>query len=343
MIALDAVDVALEERRQRRNQAAGNGPSGDPADATPLISASRPMMGGIVSVHLGIEAGAGPGDSTRRAADRVLARLEAWADRLTRFSATSDLAELNAASAERVPVRPTLAALLDWGRVAQTLSSGIVDIAMLDARLAAEWPDLAPDLPADSSPASRRWSIERGSRRSHVVRPAGLTFDLDGIAKGWLADRALRRLAGYPTAVVDADGDLAIRVGGHGQLTFGVADPRERGRHIATLALNGPGAGGMRVFGLATSGTSIHRWKSDGLVSHHLIDPRTGRPARTDVVQATVLGNSARAAEAIAKTAVILRSEAALERLDRADVKAAVLLTEGDEILATPGIEEWLA
>ena len=74
---------------------------------------------------------------------------------------------------------------------------------------------------------------------------------------------------------------------------------------------------GPTAFGLATSGTSVHRWTIDGRSSHHLIDPRTGRPARTDLVQATVLAGSAREAEAIAKTAVIVGSEAALGRLDR--------------------------
>ena len=38
----------------------------------------------------------------------------------------------------RAPVRPTLAAVMDWGREAQGISDGIVDIALLDARLEAE-------------------------------------------------------------------------------------------------------------------------------------------------------------------------------------------------------------
>ena len=48
---------------------------------------------------------------------------------------------------------------------------------------------------------------------------------------------------------------------------------------------------------MATSGTSIHRWQlADGRMTHHLIDPRTRRPADTDVLQATVVAPTARVA-----------------------------------------------
>jgi len=243
----------------------------------------------------------------------------------------------------RAPVRPTLAAVMDWGREAQGLSDGIVDIALLDARLEAEGIGSTPTSSALASPAARRWSMARGPRRTDVLRPVGLTFDLDGVAKGWLADRALRRLAAYPSAVVDADGDIAIRLGPGRRMRFGVADPRTTGAMLVELELCGPTTGIAAAFGLATSGTSVHRWTVAGRPSHHLIDPRTGRPARTDLVQATILAGSAREAEAIAKTAVIIGSESALEGLDRHGVHAAILLTDRGELLVTPSTMGWLA
>ena len=87
-----------------------------------------------------------------------------------------------------------------------------------------------------------------------------------------------------------------------------VADPRTRHETLATFRVSGLDPARPQRFGLATSGTSVHRWVRDGLVSHHLIDPRTGRPAVSDIVQATVLAESATAAEAAAKTVVILGS-----------------------------------
>ena len=242
-----------------------------------------------------------------------------------------------------VPVRPTLSMVLDWARTAEGLTDGIVDIALLDARLAAEGLLHTTRSGAISaSPASRSWSFERWPLGDVVRRPPGLRFDLDGVAKGWIADRALRLVDRHPVAVVDADGDVAVRLGGGERFRIGVADPRRSSFDLAVLDLSGPEGPGESRFGLATSGTSVHRWIRAGQVAHHLIDPRTGWPARTDIVQATVLAGTAREAEALAKTAVILGSEEAIGMLDRPGVEGALLLTERDEILMLPSTMRWL-
>lgn len=307
-----------------------------------LTSAYAPLMGGRVAVHLR------PGDPSRipaaeRDGARLLRRIGAWADRLTRFTTTSDLARLNADPRDDASIRPTLAAVLDWGRAAEGLSDGIVDISRLAERLAAE--GLEPGSPPSPVFAHEGagWSLERRPRGALVRRRRDLRFDLDGVAKGWLADRAIGLLDGYAAAVVDADGDIAIRLGGGEPWRFGVADPNRPDHDLAVLELRGPAGPGGTLFGLATSGTSVHRWVRAGHPTHHLIDPRSGRPAHTDVVQASVLARSAREAEALAKMAVILGSAAALAALDRPGVDGALLLTDRDELLLTPPTLRWLA
>jgi FAD:protein FMN transferase len=315
----------------------------DAAEAgLPAVSASAGLMGGRVSVHARPSADLAP-DGAARAVRVVLARIDAWADRLTRFDPASELSRLNAAAGSHVAIGPTLTEVLDWGRGAEILSDGIVDIGLLEARLRAEVGrgPAAGALDGPYLPASRRWSLTRRGRGATVERPAGFRFDLDGVAKGWLADRALDRLPGV-SAVVDADGDIALRVADEDGWAVGVADPREPGALLSVLRLGRRGEGAER-FGVATSGTSVHRWSSGGRVRHHLIDPRTNRPAHTDVVQATVIARTARAAEAFAKTAVIVGSEAALRRLDRPDVFGQLLVTASGAVLATPSMLEYLS
>lgn len=302
------------------------------------ISASADLLGGRVSVHVRATPGAAA-SASRQAAQQVLARIAAWAGRLTRFDAASELSRLNAADADRVDVGPTLTAVLDWGRGAEAISDGIVDIGLLDARLLAEAGPASDGRPVLAP--GRRWSLIRHRRGATVDRPAGLRFDLDGIAKGWMADRALDLLPGA-SAVIDADGDLAVRVADAEGWDIGVADPREPGTVLTTVRLR-RGADAVARYGVATSGTSVHRWRRAGATRHHLIDPATGRPAVTDVVQATVIGKTARAAEAYAKTAVIVGSEAAAGRLDRPDVLGQVLVTETGAVLVTPATLGFLA
>ena len=87
---------------------------------------------------------------------------------------------------------------------------------------------------------------------------------------------------------------------------------------------------------MATSGTSVHRWNVAGEDRHHIIDPRTRKPAVTDVVQATVVAGSALIAEALAKAVVIAGAVEGFALLERARVRGAVVLTSRGETLALP-------
>lgn len=171
-----------------------------------------------------------------------------------------------------------------------------------------------------------------------------MAFDLDGVGKGWIADRALALLGRYPAAMVDADGDVAWRRGDDaGPLSdwaVGIADPRMA---TADLAIIAPPPDAAAALGIATSGTSVHRWHRDSGWAHHLIDPRSGRPAETDVVQATVVAGDALTAESLAKAVVISGSDDGLRLLEQAGVHAAFLLLESGEFVAPVGAERWLA
>jgi thiamine biosynthesis lipoprotein len=243
---------------------------------------------------------------------------------------------LNDDRSATVVVRPTLAAVLHWAASANERSGGIVDVTLLDERLAAE----RGDPPGSGlAPEPRSWSVTRGSRRCTVRKPLGGRFDLDGVAKGWLADRALAQLVDMPGAIVDADGDIAVQLAPADVVDIGVEDPGAPGNLLTWLRL-GPHPW-RATFGVATSGVSRHRWGS-GRTRHHLIDPRTHRPAITDLVQATVLAPSAREAEILAKTAVILGRNEGASYLARAGALAAVLLTDTGECIATLDSIRWL-
>lgn len=301
---------------------------------TAELEASTAAMGGTLHVRVACA----PDQVARAERDllRVAERVRAWSHRLSRFDETSDLCRLNA-QPERmeVPLRPTLATVLEHARAMGTRTGGAVDVTLLDQRLAAEHGGWSAPLPA------RAWRLAGDTRRRTLVRGAGSRFDLDGVAKGWIADRALRLLAAYPGALVDADGDIALRAQPALGWRVAISHPVDGDVELACLAA--PDGREARGIGIATSGTSVHRWHGPGGPSHHLLDPGTGRPALTDVVQATVVAEDAAAAECLAKAAVILGSDRGLEILAAGGALAAVLLLEGDEVRAMPGTSRWLA
>jgi thiamine biosynthesis lipoprotein len=158
------------------------------------------------------------------------------------------------------------------------------------------------------------------------------------VAKGWIADRALRLLDRYPAALVDADGDIALSVDPRTGWTIGVADPADPDGDLAGLD---PGRVGPRRLGVATSGIDVHRWGDDP-GRHHLIDPATGSPAVSDVEQCTVVADSAALAEAVAKAVVIRGSDRGARLLGRSGVLGGVLLLRDGVVLATEEVPAWL-
>ena len=165
----------------------------------PIVSRVAALMGGQVGVH--VEPRGNPDDHDQAVidADRVLRRIAAWADRLTRFTDTSELACLNRDPRPEVPVGPTMAAVLDWARAAEGTSGGIVDIGLLDARLAAEAAESAATAMAGAasrarsgpaSPASRAWSIDRPAGPSSAVRSGSGSISMASGRAGWPIGRS---------------------------------------------------------------------------------------------------------------------------------------------------------
>ena len=173
------------------------------AAATDERSLEFAAMGGTVRLH--VRCDADQADRVDRDLRLAAARIGAWARRLTRFDAGSDLSALNRRPAAPVTaVRPILGTVLRRSCSIAERTEGIVDVGMLGARLAAEDGDEPPPGPAG-------WALCDQGRGALVRREGPVRFDLDGVGKGWIADRALGLLSGYPAALVDADGDIAVR------------------------------------------------------------------------------------------------------------------------------------
>ncbi len=219
--------------------------------------------------------------------------------RLTRFDADSELSRTNARAGEWVDVSPELHALLVAALDAYDRSRGLVNAAVLPALLAAGYDRTFDEVVARSdarpSPAAVAVpplpaALEVRPGRARIAR--GAAIDLGGLAKGWIADHAVQRIG--PNSLASCGGDLRARGSGPDGEGWPV------GFGDRTVLLEDTAA--------ATSGTTKRRW-GNGL--HHLIDPRTGRPADTDLHEVSVLARTALQAEVLAKTALLLGSSEA--------------------------------
>jgi thiamine biosynthesis lipoprotein len=158
----------------------------------------------------------------------------------------------------------------------------------------AQAPERAPARPAESGPLSR---LQVDVAAGTISRSSGTVLDPGGVAKGLFADELAARLAGFDAYAVDCAGD--IRIGG----CAGVSRPVHVTSPFDAIRLH---TFMLRGGAIATSGIGKRSWlDSDARPAHHLLDPRTGRPAYTGIVQATALAPTAAEAEALAKAAVL--------------------------------------
>ncbi|HYF96086.1 MAG TPA: FAD:protein FMN transferase [Symbiobacteriaceae bacterium] len=254
---------------------------------------------------------------------------------LSRFDQESPLSQLNQKPERWVVVPELLFRAVGAALQAAAATDGAFDPTVLDAVEAAGYTrsfELGPG-PVTARPqgGTGRWREVRLDRHMQAIwLPRGVRLDLGGIGKGLAVDGGLARLRGARRALVNAGGDLALRTApGEPPYLIDVEDPTEPERTQATF--------GLRRGAAATSSVTGRRW-GDGL--HHIIDPATGRPTRSGLIQATVFGPGAAFAEVLAKAAIVLGEARGLELIRRHRAHALLVRADGTVIM-TEGLEEY--
>ena len=249
----------------------------------------------------------------------------------TRFDPESPLMQANAA-ADRWHALPSRCfAALDEAAAAYRRTDGLFDPRMLRTlhELGYDWelPPPAGREAAGSLPEPRRqpprqpWQPALDSDRQRV-RIGPDPVDLGGIGKGlavrWAAGLLRRTWASF---LISAGGDCYLAgpgPGGHGW-HVGIEDPHASDRHVAIARLSDAGC--------ATSSTSARRWSHEGRAVHHLIDPRTDRPAEGGLSAVTVVGPDTAAAEVWSKV-LLLHGRAGIGAAARAQGLTALWVDE---------------
>jgi FAD:protein FMN transferase len=248
-----------------------------------------------------------------RAVQDEFARLEAL---LSRFRPDSELSRLN--RERSIDASPELRELVELGLEARERTGGRFDPTLHDALVAAGYDrtfDRLADDGAETPPPAGGGEVSVSGTR--VVLGPNASLDLGGIAKGYAADRCAARLAAHGPALVNAGGDLVVSgPRADGPWTVAVDLPER----ALTLALERGG--------LATSGRDRRRWRRDGEERHHLIDPRTLRPADGGPVSVTVAASSATAAEVAAKALFLARD--AEREAQLAGTSAVIVRDDGE-------------
>jgi FAD:protein FMN transferase len=250
---------------------------------------------------------------------------------LSRFRADSELTALNrlAGTGRLVAVSWRLRTAIATVHRAGRLTDGRFDARVLGAleRIGEHGAELAPTANLDAG----------GRRTGGRVHAPDVPLDMGGIGKGlalrWASARAMSVLPPGAGLLLEAGGDL-VQAGtapAPGWLV-GVDDPvSEPGAEVQPVAVVAIHDGAV-----ATSSVQVRNWIGpDGRPVHHLVDPRTGEPARTGLIAVTVGSTDPAWAEVWTK-ALFLAGRARIGEEARARGLAAWWIDEHGHLGLTP-------
>ncbi len=269
------------------------------------------VMGTLVSIQV-----------VKPGADAAVDRAFAWFHEIeaccTRFEAGSELMRLTTQIGSAAPASEILFEAVRFALMVAEESGGAFDPTVGHAmetrgfnREHRTGAVIRSAMALERGVSYRDVQLDAGRRTITLRRP--MTLDLGAVAKGLAVDTAARELEPFTDFAIDAGGDLYF--GGSnpqgGPWRVGIRHPRRDGELIDTLRVSGRA--------VCTSGD----YERPG----HVLDPRTGEPARA-VAGATVVAGGAMLADALATAAFVLGPVEGIALLERMGVEGLIVTPE---------------
>jgi thiamine biosynthesis lipoprotein len=281
--------------------------------------------------------------AARSVFEAVFAEFERLEALMSTWRPGSDVLRINAAAGvEPVRVHADVRDVLRQARQISEWTEGTFDVTF--GVLTDLWKfdhDQDDSIPAEAEVRARLPLID--FRRIEIDDRAGTVFltrrgmkiHLGGIGKGYAVERAIRilRAAGLTDFMIQAGGDLYVGGRKDGRpWRLGITDPRGRqGKSFATIDLTDST--------FSTSGDYARFFMKGGVRYHHIVDPRTGQPARL-CRSVTIAAESPVLADAIAKGVFILGPEKGMALVEKIPNLEAVIVTAKNEVLVSSGLKD---
>jgi thiamine biosynthesis lipoprotein len=317
----------------------GGGATAAAADPDHEIRRQAKVMGTVVGITIW-------GDDEERAARAIAAafdelrRIDAL---MTTWTDDSEVSRINAAAGSRrgVAVSAELFAVLEHAVAASRASGGAFDITV--GVYQGLWKfdeDRDGTIPSPEAVAARvklvGWrhiALDRRARTVRLTRP-GMRITLGGIAKGYGVDRAVAILhrEGFTNFIIQAGGDLfASGRKGDRAWRVGIRDPR--GDRATPFALTE-----IEDMTFSTSGDYERFVIKDGVRYHHILDPKTGRPA-TLCRSVTIMARDAITADGWSKAVFVLGPDKGMKLIERLPDVEAVIVDQDNQIHVSSGLK----
>jgi thiamine biosynthesis lipoprotein len=260
---------------------------------------------------------------------------------LSRSLQDSDIFRLNHAGGAWVPINEKTAGLIRGAGEYYELSGGLFDITILPVSELWDFKSSQPSLPEEQELSQALKKVGYGNIELKQVQENwqarlknGAMIDLGGIAKGFIADEiaAYLQTKGVRAATINLGGNiLTLGAKKNGEKwNIGLQSPDSSAELLGVVSL----AKGSVV----TSGSYERCFELNGQVYHHILDPRTGYPAQSDLKAVTVICENSQRADALSTCCFLLGSEVALQLIEQQPEAEALLVLQDGSLVVSSGI-----
>ena len=257
---------------------------------------------------------------------------------LSRTVPGSDVDRINRAGGQTVQVDPETWTILQRAADISRLTGGAFSVTIAPLSTLWDFTGETPRMPDDAQRLSALPLVDDSRLQlgedNTVTLPAGMSIDLGGIAKGYIADRLAEMVRGRVSGATLNFGGNVYALGnapGAEGFNIGISHPQSPNNAIAALR--------VKDRSVVTSGTYQRCFEKDGRLYHHILDPATGLPAETGLVSASIVAESSMTADALATACIVLGEEGALALLGQLGYDG-LLIREDMTIVTTPGLKD---
>lgn len=296
------------------------------------VTYRRVLMGTIVELTLWDN-----GQDLDRAAEAGFAEIKRLVPIFSSYDPASDVSKISRNAGMAVPVKPETLEVVKTAVDIASRSHGAFDPTI--GALARLWGPsgergVVPSEKEIKKPLSLvNWTKIVADDKTHTImlKDKGMSINLGGVAKGYIAGKAAESLKvhGITRAIIKAGGDMFVYQPETGQprpFVIGIQDPREK--KVLAQAYIETGA-------VSTSGDYERYFVKDGIRYHHILDPKTGMPARKSR-SVTIIAKDPTLSDALSTAVFVMGPKDGMALIEELpDVEGLIVDADGKVFLST--------
>lgn len=270
------------------------------------------------------------------AISKAFAEVKRIDDLFTTYNQESPVWKINISSDTIIKIDDEIYNLLILCDSVTKISNGCFDVSLDNLTRAWGFYTDNPHLPAktaiDSALLNSGWNNVRLIGNNSIIKKKNIGFNFGAIAKGYAVDKAIELLKtfGVQSALVNAGGEIKV-IGNDWKV--GIQHPRDERDIVAAVKLENNS--------VATSGDYEQFFEVDGIRYHHILDPKSGYPAR-GLQSVTIINQSNTFADALATAVFVMGKDKGMELIETLDDTEAMIIDEQGKIFYSSGFEKFL-